>query len=77
VRSIEWDLQDLDETVGIVEANPKKFDLSTEEVASRKAFITQTRATMSEIKSALTSTDAQTKQDADQRKVCPRVDCAL
>ena len=70
VRSIEWDLQDLDETIIIVEANPKKFDLSPDELASRKKFIAGTRAKMSEIKQALNSSDAQVKQDADQRNVC-------
>ena len=43
VRSIEWDLEDLNETVGIVEANPRKFNIDIAEVNQRKQFIKQTR----------------------------------
>lgn len=32
VRSIEWDLEDLDETVGIVEVNLRKFNIDIVEV---------------------------------------------
>ncbi|XP_016398141.1 syntaxin-6 isoform X2 [Sinocyclocheilus rhinocerous] len=46
LRSIEWDLEDLDETISIVEANPKKFNLNAMELAKRKAFITSTRQTV-------------------------------
>lgn len=67
VRSIEWDLQDLDETVAIVEANPKKFNLAQGEVASRKKFISDTRKFLGEIKQALLSTKAQAKIDTDKR----------
>uniref|UniRef100_A0A3P9HJ30 Syntaxin 6 n=1 Tax=Oryzias latipes TaxID=8090 RepID=A0A3P9HJ30_ORYLA len=38
LRSIEWDLEDLDET-----SNPKKFNLDAAELSKRKAFITSTR----------------------------------
>ncbi|XP_076320832.1 syntaxin-6-like [Tachypleus tridentatus] len=43
LRSIEWDLEDLEETVGIVEKNPKKFKIDETEINKRKIFITQTR----------------------------------
>ncbi|XP_049665099.1 syntaxin-6 isoform X1 [Accipiter gentilis] len=43
LRSIEWDLEDLDETISIVEANPRKFNLDATELGIRKAFITSTR----------------------------------
>ncbi|XP_040849977.1 uncharacterized protein LOC121165336 [Ochotona curzoniae] len=43
LRSIEWDLEDLDETINIVEANPRKFNLDATELSIRKAFITSTR----------------------------------
>ncbi|XP_060053761.1 syntaxin-6 isoform X2 [Erinaceus europaeus] len=43
LRSIEWDLEDLDETISIVEANPRKFNLDATELSIRKAFITSTR----------------------------------
>uniref|UniRef100_A0A8C4S6B0 Syntaxin 6 n=1 Tax=Erpetoichthys calabaricus TaxID=27687 RepID=A0A8C4S6B0_ERPCA len=46
LRSIEWDLEDLDETISIVESNPKKFNLDAKELSKRKAFITSTRQTV-------------------------------
>ncbi|KAA0712140.1 Syntaxin-6 [Triplophysa tibetana] len=61
LRSIEWDLEDLDETINIlsvliiVESNPKKFNLDAMELAKRKAFITSTRQTVKELKDHMTS----------------------
>jgi len=42
-RSIEWDLEDLEETVCIVEKNPKKFKIDCTEITTRKAFIDKTK----------------------------------
>ena len=44
LRSIEWDLQDLEDTVSIVEGNRQKFQLEEEDVMERKRFIEATRA---------------------------------
>ncbi|XP_051980416.1 syntaxin-6 isoform X2 [Xyrauchen texanus] len=55
LRSIEWDLEDLDETISIVEANPKKFNLDVMELAKRKAFITSTRQTVKDMKELMAS----------------------
>lgn len=43
LRSIEWDLEDLEEAVSIVEKNPKKFKFESSEIESRKEFIDSTR----------------------------------
>ena len=43
LRSIEWDLEDLDDTVQIVEKNPAKFRIDANDLAARKAFIKQTK----------------------------------
>lgn len=58
LRSIEWDLEDLDETISIVESNPKKFNLDTAELTKRKAFITNTRETVKEMKEQMSSPTA-------------------
>ncbi|XP_040896803.1 syntaxin-6 [Toxotes jaculatrix] len=68
LRSIEWDLEDLDETISIVESNPKKFNLDAAELSKRKAFITSTRQTVKEMKEqmsspAAASMDRKNKQD--------------
>lgn len=44
LRSIEWDVEDLEETISIVENNPKKFKLEDGEINNRKAFIVQVQA---------------------------------
>lgn len=43
LRSIEWDLEDLEEALNIVEKNPKKFKFESGEIESRKKFIDSTR----------------------------------
>jgi syntaxin 6 len=43
IKSIEWDLQDLEETINIAQANPQKFRLNVGELESRKQFIHDTR----------------------------------
>ncbi|XP_034386258.1 syntaxin-6 [Cyclopterus lumpus] len=55
LRSIEWDLEDLDETISIVESNPKKFNLDAMDLSKRKAFITSTRQTVKEMKEQMST----------------------
>ncbi|XP_034942266.1 syntaxin-6 isoform X2 [Chelonus insularis] len=43
LRSIEWDLEDLEDTICIVEKNPTKFKIDNKELSFRKAFIDHTR----------------------------------
>lgn len=43
LRSIEWDLQDLEDTVSIVESSRQKFQLDDADVQARKDFINTTR----------------------------------
>lgn len=43
LRSIEWDLEDLEDTVNIVEKNPQKFKLDKRELFARRQFINATR----------------------------------
>merc|ERR1711916_269743 len=53
LSSVEWDLQDLDETIMIVERNPGKFKLSGEEIRSRKGFVEETRASLKRLDEAI------------------------
>ncbi|XP_039623256.1 syntaxin-6 isoform X1 [Polypterus senegalus] len=68
LRSIEWDLEDLDETISIVESNPKKFNLDAKELSKRKAFITSTRQTVKEMKDQMSSPMAQAMSDRKNRQ---------
>jgi len=44
LRSIEWDITDLEETVGIVENNQAKFKIDNQELQTRKQFIQSTKS---------------------------------
>ncbi|CAH1179110.1 unnamed protein product [Phaedon cochleariae] len=43
LRSIEWDLEDLEDTIDIVEKNPSKFKIDNKEITTRKHFIDTTK----------------------------------
>uniref|UniRef100_A0A8C4Q605 Syntaxin 6 n=1 Tax=Eptatretus burgeri TaxID=7764 RepID=A0A8C4Q605_EPTBU len=55
LRSIEWDLEDLEETIGVVEANPQKFRINAAQMTQRKAFTTQVRQEVKAMKDELSS----------------------
>lgn len=55
LRSIEWDLEDLEETVGIVEKNPRKFKISDYELQERRNFVEKTKASVRDMKNQLSS----------------------
>ncbi|XP_049587511.1 syntaxin-6 [Syngnathus scovelli] len=69
LRSIEWDLEDLDETISIVESNPKKFNLDAGELAKRKAFISSTRRSVKQMKEHMTSGPAVAFADGTDKRV--------
>ncbi|XP_065303987.1 syntaxin-6 [Dermacentor albipictus] len=62
LRSIEWDLEDLEETVAIVEKNPKKFKIDEKEIKSRKAFIEQSKNEVKCMKEAILESKAKNKK---------------
>jgi len=67
IKSIEWDLQDLEETIGIVESNRQKFRLEQSEVDSRKKFISETQYIIKKMKEELNNAQTKGKMEHDQR----------
>ncbi|XP_063302034.1 syntaxin-10 isoform X2 [Pelobates fuscus] len=55
LRSIEWDLEDLEETISIVESNPRKFKISGTELSERRSFVDQTRSSVKEMRDHISS----------------------
>eukprot|EP00037_Helgoeca_nana_P008055 m.72077 g.72077 ORF g.72077 m.72077 type:complete len:250 (+) comp18695_c0_seq1:321-1070(+) len=53
LKSIGWDLIDLDETVDVVEENPAKFNISQGDLSSRRGFTKKTKAECESIGTAL------------------------
>ncbi|XP_026500520.1 syntaxin-6 [Vanessa tameamea] len=43
LRSIEWDLEDLEDTISIVEKNSSKFKIDNKEICDRRTFIEATK----------------------------------
>lgn len=68
LRSIDWDLEDLEETVGIVEKNPRKFKISGAEVQERKNFISNTRSTVKKMKEHLSNPATRGKEETNVRQ---------
>jgi len=55
LRSIEWDVEDLEDTIQIVEKNPTKFRIDGAELAIRKGFIASTKEEVRIMKERLTN----------------------
>ncbi|KAL7053377.1 hypothetical protein AAHC03_027180 [Spirometra sp. Aus1] len=53
IRNIEWDLEDLQETVLIVEKNPTKFFISEDELRSRQSFLHNVKVIVRRVKDNL------------------------
>ncbi|XP_077390798.1 syntaxin-6 [Festucalex cinctus] len=71
LRSIEWDLEDLDETISIVESNPNKFNLDGAELAKRKNFIGATRCIVKQMKEHMSSGGGAFADSSSGRRVRP------
>ncbi|XP_072016564.1 syntaxin-6-like [Amphiura filiformis] len=67
LRSIEWDLEDLEETISIVEANPKKFKIDGSELVTRKQFVTDTKQKVNEMKAHMASPNTKNREEKKTR----------
>ncbi|CAG02280.1 unnamed protein product, partial [Tetraodon nigroviridis] len=73
LRAIEWDLEDLSETISIlysniVESNPGKFRLGESELKERKDFVERTRKSVQEMKDQLSSPSAVAQAEKKNRQ---------
>eukprot|EP00058_Branchiostoma_floridae_P007050 XP_002592538.1 hypothetical protein BRAFLDRAFT_113843 [Branchiostoma floridae] len=69
LRSIEWDLEDLDETINILcRSNPRKFKIDQQELADRRAFISRTRQSVKEMKDHMASPSAKARIEGRNRQ---------
>lgn len=67
IRSIEWDLEDLTETVNIVESNPMKFNLTPNDIIERRNFIIDTRDRVKSMKDGFNDPQVLSKIEKNQR----------
>ena len=78
IRSVEWDLEDLEETIGIVESNPNKFTLAPNDINDRKHFIRETRKNIQTIKDEINSPETKSRLENGTRQVnYPIASCTI
>mmetsp|Transcript_10675 Transcript_10675/g.26142 ORF Transcript_10675/g.26142 Transcript_10675/m.26142 type:complete len:278 (-) Transcript_10675:238-1071(-) len=53
IKQLQYDLQDVETTIGIVEANPGKFRVDQRELQGRKQFLQQTERSLKELTSSV------------------------
>lgn len=68
LRAIDWDLEDLSETISIVESNPGKFRLGDDELQERRDFVERTRKSVQEMKDQLSSPAAVARAEKKNRQ---------
>ncbi|KAG5278750.1 hypothetical protein AALO_G00102330 [Alosa alosa] len=68
LRAIDWDLEDLHETISIVESNPGKFRLGENELQERRDFVERTRQSVQEMKEQLSSPSAVAQAEKKNRE---------
>lgn len=67
LKSISWDLEDLEETISIVETTPSRFNIGPGELAERKKFVSRTKERANEIRSTIVGSKSKAKQAAQSR----------
>ncbi|KAJ3302560.1 Syntaxin-6 [Kappamyces sp. JEL0829] len=72
LQNIVADLDELDDTIKIVQSNPSRFQLSKKDVDDRKAFISATRRQVADLKSRLQAKPAAGAQEARPQQLPSR-----
>lgn len=67
LKSIEWDLDDLSDTIKVVEDAPARFKLTPAEITSRKEFIGTVKMKVQDINANLNNPKSKGKAGADKR----------
>eukprot|EP00040_Diaphanoeca_grandis_P012464 m.63155 g.63155 ORF g.63155 m.63155 type:complete len:246 (-) comp23247_c0_seq1:129-866(-) len=66
-KSITWDLEDLNETIAIVEESPARFSITHDEIDQRRQFVAKTTEEVKSMKAHVTSQDVQKKLESSKR----------
>jgi len=68
IKNIEWDLQDLEETIQKAEEKKAKIKLDDSELNSRRRFIRESRENLDAVKKHMQNRDTRGKIEKDQRE---------
>ncbi|KAH8872442.1 Syntaxin-6 [Schistosoma japonicum] len=63
IKNIEWDLIDLQETIGAVENNPTKFHLCDKDVSARRQFLTEAKNVVKNVKNHINASDTDIRRN--------------
>jgi len=63
ISNLQQQVSELEETIRIAEKNPAQYQLTDEELASRKRFIAETKGKLQLIQNTISSTEAQRRLD--------------
>lgn len=69
LRQLDFDLQDITETIRMVEENRGRFQIDDAEIASRKGFVTTSRAIVRELQDSVKGASTQAKLEEDKRQL--------
>ncbi|KAJ3255620.1 Syntaxin-10 [Boothiomyces macroporosus] len=67
LQNINADLDELDDTIKIVQGNPSRFKLDRREIDERKQFVSNSRRTVEELKSRLVEKQSQPQAEKKSR----------
>mmetsp|Transcript_19468 Transcript_19468/g.61243 ORF Transcript_19468/g.61243 Transcript_19468/m.61243 type:complete len:250 (-) Transcript_19468:31-780(-) len=68
LRHLDYDMQDITETIRVVEENRAKFQFGDAEIQSRKDFVTASRGTVKAVQDSVSSRHALGKIEADRKQ---------
>jgi len=72
LRQLDFDLNDITATISMVEGNRAKFQIDDAEIARRKGFVQESRATVKSIQDDVTGRAATSKIENDKRQLLAR-----
>mmetsp|Transcript_22645 Transcript_22645/g.51786 ORF Transcript_22645/g.51786 Transcript_22645/m.51786 type:complete len:247 (-) Transcript_22645:101-841(-) len=69
IQSLQYDLQDIADSIEMVEKNRVRFKLDDREISSRKAWLRDSRSAVQQLSDAVNSGKAKAKIESDQRQL--------
>lgn len=68
LKSVDWDVQDLEESINAVANHPTKFSIDATELANRRRFVQDTKDTIQRIRTALSSPETAARIESLKKK---------
>lgn len=69
IKTLEWDLQPLEEAIGMMVENPQKYSISSNQLEQRKEFVHSLKSKVLSYRNELQSPTTKAKMEQDQREL--------